>query len=81
MGSGYDVFLSYARSDAAADLNGLLRAQGLSTFFDRSALRPGLRWVPALEEAIGRSKAGRNNRGSCGSARSATRQRAYNDYD
>ncbi len=61
MGSGgdYDVFVSYARSDgaAAAELNGWLGEQGLSTFFDRSALRPGLRWVPALEDAIGRSKA------------------------
>ena len=61
MGSGddYDVFVSYARSDgaAAAELNGWLSAQGLSTFFDRNALRPGLRWVPALEDAIGRSKA------------------------
>src|SRR5262249_22056801 len=61
MGSGdsYDVFISYAHSDgdAARELNGWLRAQGLHTFFDRSALRQGLRWVPALEEAIGRSKA------------------------
>ena len=46
-----------ATSAAAAELNGWLCAQGFSTFFDRSALRPGLRWVPALEEAIGRSKA------------------------
>src|SRR5271170_2752226 len=44
----YDVFISYAHSDGA---------QGLTTFFDRSALRLGLRWIPALEEAIGRSKA------------------------
>jgi energy-coupling factor transporter ATP-binding protein EcfA2 len=60
MGSGaYDVFLSYAHSDgaAAAELNGWLKEQKLSTFFDRSELRPGLPWVPALEEAIGRSKA------------------------
>jgi WD40 repeat protein/energy-coupling factor transporter ATP-binding protein EcfA2 len=58
-GDAYDVFVSYARSDeaAAAELNGWLCAQGFSTFFDRSALRPGLRWVPALEDAIGRSKA------------------------
>jgi energy-coupling factor transporter ATP-binding protein EcfA2 len=60
MGSdnAYDVFLSYARDDtrAAAELNGWLRAQGLTTFFDRSALRPGLAWIPALEDAIHRSK-------------------------
>ncbi len=58
-GDAYDVFISYARSDGdvAAELNGWLSAQGLSTFFDRSELRPGLRWVPALEEAIGRSRA------------------------
>jgi TIR domain len=56
---GFDVFLSYSRSDgaAAAELNGWLRARGLRTFFDRSELRPGLRWIPALEEAIGRSDA------------------------
>ncbi len=55
----YDVFVSYARSDeaAAAELNGWLRAQGLRTFFDRRELRPGLPWVPALEDAIGRSDA------------------------
>ena len=58
-GDAYDVFVSYARSDeaVAGELNGWLCAQGFRTFFDRSALRPGLRWVPALEEAIGRSKA------------------------
>ena len=55
----YDVFLSYARSDgaAAAELNGWLRAQGLRTFFDRTELKPGLRWIPALEDAIQRSRA------------------------
>jgi hypothetical protein len=54
-----DVFISYARSDdaVAAELNGWLRAQGFSTFFNRSALRSGLRWIPALEDAIGRSRA------------------------
>ena len=58
-GDGSDVFISYARSDeaAAAELNGWLCARGFSTFFDRNALRPNLRWVPALEEAINRSKA------------------------
>jgi energy-coupling factor transporter ATP-binding protein EcfA2 len=56
---GFDVFLSYARSDGAAatELNGWLRKQGLRTFFDRSELRPGLRWIPALEDAIARSDA------------------------
>src|SRR5215468_966225 len=56
---GFDVFLSYPRSDgeAAAELNGWLRAQGLRTFFDRSELRPGLPWIPAIEDAIGRSDA------------------------
>ncbi len=59
IGGDYDVFVSYARRDAAAaaELNTWLRGQGLSTFFDRSELRPGLPWVPALEEAINRSRA------------------------
>jgi TIR domain len=55
----FDVFLSYARSDGrpAAELNDWLRAQGLRTFFDRSELSLGLRWIPAIEDAIGRSNA------------------------
>jgi TIR domain len=55
----FDVFLSYARSDEALanELNSWLRDQGLRTFFDRSELRPGLRWIAALEEAIDRSDA------------------------
>jgi energy-coupling factor transporter ATP-binding protein EcfA2 len=55
----FDVFLSYARSDsgAASELNAWLRGQGFRTFFDRRELSPGLRWVPALEEAIGWSDA------------------------
>jgi hypothetical protein len=60
MGEGvYDVFISYSRRDAtgAAELNEWLHSQGLSTFYDRSELRPGLRWIPALEEMIGRSRA------------------------
>src|SRR6516165_943406 len=58
-GDGSDVFISYARSDEAAalELNGWLNDHGLSTLFDRNKLRPGLRWIPALEDAIGRSKA------------------------
>jgi ABC-type multidrug transport system fused ATPase/permease subunit len=55
----YHVFLSYARSDGgpAAELNDALRARGLHTFFDRSELRLGLPWIPALEDAISRSNA------------------------
>jgi hypothetical protein len=58
-GDAYDAFISYAHSDsvAAADLNGWLKDQSLNTFFDRSALRPGLRCIRALEDAIGRSRA------------------------
>jgi hypothetical protein len=43
--ASYDVFVSYSRSDevGAAELNGWLRAEGLSTFYDRSELRPGIR--------------------------------------
>ena len=57
--ASYDVFVSYSRSDEipAAELNGWLRAHGLSTFYDRGELRPGLRWIPGLEEAIDRSRA------------------------
>jgi WD40 repeat protein len=53
----YDVFLSYARVDAAAsqELDAWLRQQGVRTFFDQRDLRPGLRWVVAIEEAIGSS--------------------------
>jgi WD40 repeat protein/energy-coupling factor transporter ATP-binding protein EcfA2 len=55
----FNVFLSYARSDgvAAEELNSWLRSRGLRTFFDRSDLNPGLRWMPALEDAIRRSDA------------------------
>jgi energy-coupling factor transporter ATP-binding protein EcfA2 len=57
--ASYNVFLSYAHSDAAPaqELDAWLRAQGLRTFFDRRELRPGLRWIAALEEAIGNSGA------------------------
>ncbi len=55
----YDVFLSYAHADAtsAQMLDASLRAQRLRTFFDRRELRAGLRWITALEEAIGSSGA------------------------
>jgi ABC-type multidrug transport system fused ATPase/permease subunit len=55
----FDVFLSYPCSDgrAAEELNGWLSSHGVRTFFDRSQLRPGLRWISALEDAIGRSNA------------------------
>ena len=55
----YDVFLSYAHSDgaAAAELNGWLAVQGVSTFFDRNKLRPGIPWMAALAQAIASSKA------------------------
>jgi hypothetical protein len=60
MGKGaYDVFVSYSGRDGAgaAELNGWLRSQGLSTFYDRSELRLGVRWIPGLEDAIGRARA------------------------
>jgi hypothetical protein len=55
----YDVFLSYARADGAAvrQVAEWLSSQGLRTFFDQSELRAGLRWVVALEEAIGHAGA------------------------
>jgi energy-coupling factor transporter ATP-binding protein EcfA2 len=58
-GENYDVFVSYSRGDArdAAEIDSFLRAQGLTTFFDRRNLPPGLPWVRALEEAIGAARA------------------------
>jgi TIR domain len=41
----------------ARESDSLLRQNGLRTFFDRHSLTPGLRWVPALEKAIGQAKA------------------------
>jgi hypothetical protein len=51
----FDVFISYARADArhAREIDSLLRQNGLRTFFDRHSLTPGLRWVSAIEKAIG----------------------------
>lgn len=54
---GFDVFISYSRADwrEAADIEKLLSAASLKTFFDRRELAPGLPWVRALEDAIGKS--------------------------
>jgi TPR repeat protein len=55
----YDVFVSYSRADSrhAAEIDSVLRANGLRSFFDRRNLALGLPWVPALEQAIGAAKA------------------------
>jgi TPR repeat protein/energy-coupling factor transporter ATP-binding protein EcfA2 len=55
----YDVFVSYSRADGrhAAEIDLVLRAKGLRSFFDRRNLAPGLPWVRALEQAIGAAKA------------------------
>ncbi|TDH59803.1 GAF domain-containing protein [Dankookia rubra] len=55
--NNYDVFISYSHvdEDHAKELDYWLRSKGLKTFFDRRALRPGLPWVRAVEDAISRS--------------------------
>src|SRR5262249_50309845 len=55
----YDVFVSYSRADRrhAVEIDSVLRAKGLRSFFDRRNLAPGLPWVRALEQAIGTAKA------------------------
>ncbi len=55
----YDVFVSYSRTDwrHGAEIDSVLRAKGLRSFFDRCELLPGLPWVRALEQAIGAAKA------------------------
>jgi WD40 repeat protein len=55
----YDVFVSYSRADwrHAVDIDAVLREKGLTSFFDRRNLAPGLPWVRALEQAIGAAKA------------------------
>ena len=54
----YDVFVSYSRADwrHAAEIDSVLRAKGLRSFFDRRNLAPGLPWVRALEQGIGAAK-------------------------
>jgi TPR repeat protein/energy-coupling factor transporter ATP-binding protein EcfA2 len=55
----YDVFVSYSRADGrhAAEIDSALRGNGLSSFFDRRNLAPGLPWVRALEQVVGAAKA------------------------
>jgi hypothetical protein len=55
----FDVFISYARVDGrhAADIDSVLRARGLTSFFDRRSLSPGLPWVRGLEKALNAAKA------------------------
>jgi TIR domain len=55
----YDVFVSYSRADwrHAIEIDSVLRAKGLRSFFDRRNLALGLPWVRALEQAIGAAKA------------------------
>ena len=55
----YDVFISYSRADSrhAGEIDSVLRAKGLRSFFDRRNLEPGLPWVRALEQAIAAAKA------------------------
>jgi hypothetical protein len=52
--SGYDLFLSYNSADR--DVVQLLRARmkerGLTSFFDRESLLPGMPWMEAVEKAI-----------------------------
>jgi WD40 repeat protein/TPR repeat protein len=54
----YDVFISYSRLDKrhAAEIESILRARGLKSFFDRRNLPAGLPWVRELERAIGNAK-------------------------
>jgi hypothetical protein len=53
-----DVFVSYARVDLhhAAEIDSILRARGLTCFFDRRNLPPGLPWVRGLENALKAAK-------------------------
>jgi energy-coupling factor transporter ATP-binding protein EcfA2 len=55
----FDVFVSYARVDGrhAEDIDSLLRARGLRSFFDRRNLQPGLPWIRGLEKALNAAKA------------------------
>src|SRR5262245_20346233 len=50
----YDIFMSYARADAAAAeaLRGRLTDAGLRVFLDRYELPAGQPWQPWLEDAL-----------------------------
>jgi TIR domain len=54
----YDVFLSYRSIDRAMveQIANWLREQGLTVWFDKWKLRPGLPWQEALEQALQCSK-------------------------
>lgn len=56
---GQDIFLSYNSCDREAVLlvRGVLQQHGITTFFDRESLIPGLPWVDALERALGDTRA------------------------
>lgn len=56
--SGFDVFLSYSRSDSpvAEALYGYLTSQGLSVWYDRNNLLGGAKFMDEIEDAIGNSK-------------------------
>src|SRR3954447_21662683 len=57
--SGYDVFLSYTRADAAAaeTLRTRLSEAGLRAFLDRYALPASQSWQPQLEAALASCRA------------------------
>jgi hypothetical protein len=51
--------LSYSRLNSrhTTEIDSILRAKDLKSFFDRHNLPPGLPWVRAPEQAIGATKA------------------------
>lgn len=51
-----EVFISYVREDekVAKYISQVLEANGVKTWLDKDALEPGMRWKPAIENAIRR---------------------------
>jgi len=49
-----EVFISYSRGDGTfvERLDGLLKGAGVSTWFDRVNLRPGMKWADVIEDEI-----------------------------